>query len=200
MTAPGTEAERRCGEHPDRRAETPCARCGTFICDWCVKLAPSWAPGLCLPCQKRTAGVEPGRIPLTRGFIVVAAATLLCPFMTLNELGETVRLRQGTSEERLLAVAVLLLLLVWNVVAIITFIVKRQRARGVLLGFFGLRGIISLLGVAATWGQATGSWLSILVNAAVFAYIGWSDDARLVFGPKPGVTSAAEVLDDDARD
>jgi len=187
--------EGRCAEHPSRRAETPCVRCGTFICDWCVKLAPSWGPGLCLQCQKRTAGAEAQPIPKTRGFIIVAAGTLLCPFITLNELSETTKLPHGTGDEqvgRLFAIAVLVLLLVWNVLAIIVFAVQRQKARGLLLGFFGFRAVISLLGVAASWGQTPGAWLSILVNAALFAYVGWSDDARIVFGAKPAEPPAGD--------
>ncbi|MFZ5445506.1 MAG: hypothetical protein ACOZQL_36280 [Myxococcota bacterium] len=37
-----------------RPSSTTCVRCGVFLCDWCEKLAPSWGPGLCADCQRRS--------------------------------------------------------------------------------------------------------------------------------------------------
>lgn len=60
----------RCPLH-QRPSEQTCTRCGTFVCDWCVKLAPDWGPGLCHECLRRdpprTAVV---RLTLTTGFLV----------------------------------------------------------------------------------------------------------------------------------
>lgn len=44
----------RCSHHA-RVAQVPCARCGSLLCDWCVKLAPSWGQGLCPSCQHAAA-------------------------------------------------------------------------------------------------------------------------------------------------
>lgn len=41
-----------CVDHPTRAGATACLRCGRFVCDWCIKLAPSWAPGHCGACQQ----------------------------------------------------------------------------------------------------------------------------------------------------
>lgn len=42
-------SEGRCALH-QRPPSSTCARCGTFRCDWCEKLTPSWATGLCQQC------------------------------------------------------------------------------------------------------------------------------------------------------
>ena len=186
----------RCAQHPARTADTPCLRCGAFICDWCVKLAPSWGPGLCLDCQTRAAEATPAKVPMTRGFVVVGAAVLLCPFITWNEIVDAAALARESPEYQptvTAVIAVLVVLLVWNAAAIVLVALRRPRARAVLMGFFALRGLFSLLGVIGSGTTAVG-WLPLIIYAALFFYVGWSDDARVMFGPPAGTPSAAESL------
>lgn len=192
MTAMASSAT--CTQHPSRPADTPCVRCGAFICDWCVKLAPSWGPGLCLDCQKRTGASTP-KLPLSRGFMIVGAAVLISPFFTWNEIVETKRL--GPEVPPVVSgvvIAVLVILLVWNIGALALVALRRPQARLALLGFFAVRGVVAALGALASTGVA--AWLPVALNLALFVYVGWSDDARVMFGPPPE-TSAADALKGD---
>lgn len=62
-----------------RPAEQTCKRCGVFICDWCVKLAPDWGPGLCHDCLKHAA-------PKTKVVRATFGSGFLLVFLSLNGL------------------------------------------------------------------------------------------------------------------
>ena len=55
-----------CKLHSRPRSAT-CQRCGQFLCDWCVKLAPSWGAGYCGDCLHFVTPdtAQPGTMPLT---------------------------------------------------------------------------------------------------------------------------------------
>src|SRR5439155_5363713 len=77
----------RCVDHPTRSAEAACLRCGRFICDWCVKLAPSWAPAShCPPCQKQFAGAPSAGHWMKGPLAFAAVGLVLNPAVSAVEL------------------------------------------------------------------------------------------------------------------
>src|SRR5262245_45641633 len=65
----------KCPDHPTRDVVETCMRCGRFLCDWCVKLSPSWGPGLCASCQRHQAPRAAGH--WLKGWLMLAGALLL---------------------------------------------------------------------------------------------------------------------------
>jgi hypothetical protein len=189
----------RCGEHPDRAAEAPCTRCGAFRCDWCVKLAPSWGPGLCASCQKRQAVDPAAKLPRSRLFMFVSFGVLLGPFFTGAELKGVLALREEETvvQSVVMAIAaVLVVLLVWNVAAILLVALRNPRARAVLLGYFAVRFVVSLLFVLVNGDPSFRVWWPVPIQALLFAYVGWSAEANAFLRPQQSKT-AAELLADD---
>lgn len=56
-----------CADHPSRATTEPCARCGRFVCDWCVKTSPNWARGQCVTCQRFTEASRRSEMEVTNG-------------------------------------------------------------------------------------------------------------------------------------
>lgn len=54
-----------CSLH-QREATATCTRFGVFLCDWCVKLAPTWSIGLCAECMKRVPWPDTRLLTLPR--------------------------------------------------------------------------------------------------------------------------------------
>ncbi len=181
----------RCVEHPDRTAAAPCERCGAFRCDWCVKLAPSWGPGLCAACQKRAPTAGTGRLPRSRLFMLVSIGVLLSPFLTGQELLGLLALPGNGVVVITAAIAVVLL--VWNLAAIVLAALRHHTARVALLGYFAVRFVISLLGALGTPEASPAVWWPVPVQALLFLYVGWSADATAFLRPKPA-KSASQLL------
>jgi hypothetical protein len=171
----------RCGEHPGRAAEVPCTRCGAFLCDWCVKLAPSWGNGLCASCQKRVAAEPAARVPKSGLFMWVSFGVLLGPFLSWHDLQETLALADDPAYVRPViyaAAGVTVVLLAWNIAAIVLVALRSPRARTVLLAYFAVRIVVSLLAAMAMPAGGFAAWWPVPIQALLFAYVGWSADAR----------------------
>jgi hypothetical protein len=169
-----------CSEHPGRAATTPCVRCGGFICDWCVKLAPSWGAGLCLTCQKRAPNSAVA-VPKTRMFIVAGSALLIGPFLSLMDLNDLLKMGRAaadTADKHAAAIATIGIVLVLammaaNVVGAALFFMRRHAARGVLIALFAVKLVMNLLGAAAQPGVA--SIVAVTWSAALLAYFALGD-------------------------
>src|SRR5262249_8680179 len=82
-----------CVDHPGRAVAATCLRCGRFVCDWCVKLAPSWGHGLCLDCQKKKGAgtVRSAGNWMTGPLLLAGVALLISPSLGFFRIWETIR-------------------------------------------------------------------------------------------------------------
>jgi len=78
-------SDARCEPH-GREATQTCRRCGVFLCDWCVKLAPDWGPGLCPGCQRLCAPPPPRRLPRSWTVRTVLGALMVAMVVSLLTL------------------------------------------------------------------------------------------------------------------
>jgi hypothetical protein len=179
-------ADARCTEHPGRAAAATCTRCGNFICDWCVKLAPSWGPGLCAQCQKvkHTAALPP--MALSKGFIVVSVLIFIRPWWTLWGLRDVFALgaqavdgqdaAAATAAMGLLATGVLFVGL--SFVAMALFWLRRKAARPVLLAAYGLDSLDLIALVAMTDALSGAVVVRLAINAAIMVWVVTAPEAK----------------------
>ncbi|MFT3710165.1 MAG: hypothetical protein QM817_21270 [Archangium sp.] len=103
-----------------RPSEQTCARCGVFLCDWCVKLAPDWGAGLCSDCVRHTAP----KTPVVRASF---GASFLVAFLVLSGISAFVSFVLGLWNRESASQAIGSA--VWAVVAIGGAIVIIRNAR-----------------------------------------------------------------------
>ncbi|MBL8954065.1 MAG: hypothetical protein JNK82_25030 [Myxococcaceae bacterium] len=191
----------RCVEHPGRVAEAPCIRCGAFRCDWCVKLAPSWGPGLCAACQKRgDGGGAVTKLPRSRLFMLVSVGVLLSPFVLWWELSEAFGQLRDEALRGAAAVTLTVggMLMLWNVAAIVLAALRHPAARTALLVYFGIRLALAMLAAVVADGGGFVVWWPVVLNALVFVYVGWSAEAGEFLRP-PRAKTAGDILEEDER-
>jgi hypothetical protein len=103
-----------------RASEQTCTRCGVFLCDWCVKLAPDWGVGLCQDCLR----IKAPKTPVVRASF---RSSFLVSFLALNGMVAfaifVASLVNGERPSRAIAAAV------WAVVGIGGAIVLIRHAR-----------------------------------------------------------------------
>jgi hypothetical protein len=144
--------------------------------------------------------VDPAaKVPRGRLFMLVSFIVMLGPFLTCGDLNEVLALRRDPKalQPMVAAVAaVFAILLVWNVAAIALAAFRHARARAVLLGYFAVRFVVSLLSAAAIGEASFRAWWPVPLQALLFAYVGWSADANAFLRPPTGKT-ASELLADE---
>lgn len=133
-----------CTVHPGRPVSATCTRCGAFLCDWCVKLAPSWGPGLCQSCQKVKHVEAAPAITLSRPLVLVSTVLMLRPWLGIGAffsdlgLGADARAAGDTAlaTQALGLAAADALLTVLAFVASALFFLRLKVARPLLVGLF----------------------------------------------------------------
>ena len=177
-----------CSEHPGRAAFAPCTRCGAFICDWCVKLAPSWGPGLCAKCQKVKHGAVAPPMALSKAFILVSVALFVRPWLSMGgvfqDLTEGSRAAAGHNPQLatqfLVATVADGLLTVLAFVAMGLFWFRRKAARPVIVVMYALDVLGRVAQLLIDGPSVFSLWLVVYlaVDLLVMVWILQSDDAR----------------------
>jgi hypothetical protein len=177
-----------CTEHPGRAVATTCLRCGSFICDWCVKLAPSWAPGLCVKCQRVKHASEPPVMALSRPYMLVSVALFIRPWLGVAAtlVAVTVGVRavelsdQALATQATFAIVAGAVLTLGAFVAMLLFWMRRKVARPFILGVYLLD---TLDGVGALVLDLHGALsvlmvLRLMINLGLMVWVATADDAR----------------------
>jgi hypothetical protein len=180
-----------CVEHPGRAAATACVRCGTFICDWCVKLAPSWGPGLCAKCQKLVHASSGEPVAVSRLTRRVGAILIVRPLIGVYLVAGVMRFgmeafdAQDSAALAQASIAIFgeVLITFFCAVCLLAFWLRRSWARRLIQFSYGLDFLNSAAAIFFIGGAGSALLVLLRVTLATTVLI-WataSQDAKRLF-------------------
>jgi hypothetical protein len=158
--------------HPSKVADTPCSRCGTFICEWCVKLAPDWAAGQCVDCQRvvQPSGTAASKLGRAQSFAFIISMGWTVLGLARGIAADAAEL---PSAGAVVAVGVQGLLVVGSAACLLSVLLRRVEAPMLVRVVMGVFAAFDLL-VFAFEPAGAGSVGRLVVNLVIsLSWIAW---------------------------